>query len=98
MSMNGSRAFRPFQAPQGVPIVGAPFTFRSWFPTALVTCGCAAKEPVLIVGTGIGTCPACGRGFAVGTVQHNAQSGQSQIGIAVVTQAAGQAATETKPS
>lgn len=81
--MNGSKPI-PFPGNNNIPLVGQPFTFKSWFPTALVVCNCDAKEPVQIVGSGVHQCPACHRGFMIGALQYNAQTGQLNVNIAVV--------------
>lgn len=73
-----------------LPIVGQPFTLKSWFLTISIVCNCEAKEPVLLIGNAIGTCQACGRrwqqqgmkaapngeiAFAIGFVIDNEQTG-----------------------
>ncbi len=68
-----------------VPIIGQPFTFKAWFPTVSITCGCEAKESVLIVGQAIAACAACGRGYKVQQIQFDAATGQMNIALGLVT-------------
>lgn len=68
-----------------IPIIGQPFALKGWVPTVMITCNCEAKEPVLIVGVmQPAQCPACKRGFVVGAIQYNGQTGQNEVGIATV--------------
>ena len=64
-----------------VPIVGQPFTVNSGFPTALITCGCEAKTPVLLVGVAPGVCPMCRRVFVVQGFSFNGETGQVQVSL-----------------
>ena len=75
------RPFRPFDPKPAVPILGQAFTVQSGFPTTLVTCGCEAKTPVLLVGTSPGSCPACRRVFVVQDFSFTGQTGQVQVSL-----------------
>lgn len=74
----------PFPS-NSVPIVGQPFTFKSWFPTVQIVCNCEAKEPVLLIGNGAHECPACHRHFIVAKVEYDVQTGKLNIGVAIVS-------------
>jgi len=75
----------PFPSANHLPIVGQPFTIKSWLACVNVVCNCEAKEPVLIVGFNMPAfCPACRRGFAIGVIQFNGQTGQNHVGIGVI--------------
>lgn len=67
-------------------LVGQPFKLQTWFVTILVRCTCQPENaaPLLIVGqpgSAMGSCPACGRRFALQGIQ-TAPDGQAvfQIG------------------
>ena len=73
---------RPFRPLAGdVPIVGRPFTVNSGFPTALITCGCDAKTPVLLVGVVPSVCPACRRVFVVQKFAFDGETGSVQVSL-----------------
>lgn len=70
--------------PPALPILGQPFTLKAWIPHVLITCHCAAKEPVLIVGAGtVAQCPACGKSYQLATLMFNAQQQRAEIQLAV---------------
>lgn len=75
--------FSPFK--KEVPIIGQPFTLKNFFVTLQILCNCEDKEPVLLVGNGIGKCPACDRMFQLQGIKAD-QRGQLQFAIGLVTQ------------
>jgi len=79
---NGNGAI-PFRPPVGIPLVGQAFVFHSAILTAMITCQCAAKVPLLLVGKGPGMCPACRRAFQVQGFEFNPQTGKFNIQIGV---------------
>ena len=84
MSDNGK--VTPFPSNR-IPILGQPFTMKTFFVTVQIVCNCEAKEPVLLVANGVGTCPGCRRQYQLQQVKG------LQLGIALV----GQAETEPPP-
>ena len=75
----------PFPPTVNVPLVGQPCTVKGWFPSVLIHCNCEAKEPMMIVGLGgVAQCPACGRGFTVTEIHHDARTGDGRVGISQV--------------
>lgn len=74
----------PFSTTTQVPILGSPFSFVQWHPTVLITCGCEAKTPILLVGRSVGPCAACGRAFAVKQLTYDGLTGQSNVEIGIV--------------
>lgn len=77
----------PIQFPKHtVPIVGQPFTLKNFFVTVQIVCNCAGKEPILLVGPAIGTCPACRRQFQFQGLR--TEQGQLQFMIALVANTA----------
>lgn len=47
-----------------VPIIGALFTVKAWWPSVMLRCECEAKEPMILAGLGTsGGCPSCGRRY-----------------------------------
>lgn len=79
----GNNIFGSFK--KDVPIVGQPFTMKGFFITVQVVCNCPDKEPVLLVGSGIGKCPACERMFQLQGVQPGPKGLQFQIGMVTET-------------
>lgn len=79
MGSNGNSPVVKF--PTGVPIVGQPFTLKNFFVTVQIVCNCEGKEPVLLVGNGIGTCPGCRRGFQLQGIQSNPRGLEFRIGL-----------------
>jgi hypothetical protein len=69
-----------------VPIVGQPFAMKSWFLTIAIVCNCEAKEPVLLVGNGVGRCTSCRRTFQSQGLKAG-PNGDVQFMIALVAQA-----------
>lgn len=66
-----------FPVPTNVPILGQPCSIGSWFPTLSLTCNCETKPALLVVGFhNVTVCPACGRGFELYGVRHDARTGQ----------------------
>lgn len=77
---------QPLQFPNNnnIPIVGQAFTLKNWLPVVNIVCNCEAQELVTLAGVGtVAQCSACKRAFTVGLIQFNAQTGQSNVGIAV---------------
>lgn len=73
-----------FQHGGHVPIVGQAFSLKNWLPIVNIVCNCEAQELVTLTGVGtIAQCKACQRAFTIGLIQFNAQTGQSNVGIAV---------------
>lgn len=81
---NGHKSPLAFKAPAGVPIIGQPFTIKSWFPTVMLVCNCEGKEPVMIPRGGAAPCPACKKLYSIQQVQFTPDGGV-QFGIGVMT-------------
>jgi hypothetical protein len=89
MAHNGHPHLQPAN---DLPIVGQPFTIKSWHPTVLGVCHCDGDHPILLVGIGNPVpCPKCGKGYVVQGVLHDAETGRGAvtIGQAVVRKVAG---------
>ncbi len=83
--------------PAGIPIIGQPFTLKSWVPIVNLVCNCEAHDVVLLVGEAPGACPSCGRGFVIISVAHKLQQ-PPQIGIGIVRTTPAAAIAEQVPS
>jgi hypothetical protein len=81
--MSGVNGGRPVLANTTVPIVGQAFTLKSGYATALIQCGCEAREPLLLVGQFPTQCPACRRGFVL--TAFTVSQGQVQVQIGLVS-------------
>ena len=73
-----------------IPIIGQPFTLKSWTANVLIVCNCPAKEPVILTGDAMAQCPACQRTFQVQGMVIDPRTGQINFQIAM------HAKTETK--
>lgn len=75
----------PFAKRADLPIVGQPCKVHGWFPTVMLTCNCEAKTPLLIAGLGVvAQCDSCRRGFAIGTITHDQETGAGSVNIVTV--------------
>ncbi len=81
---NGHKPPIPFPNANQIPIVGQPFTHQGGFWTEMLTCGCEARTPLLLVGGGVAECPACHRKVTVTSVDWNGQTGHCQVGLGLV--------------
>jgi hypothetical protein len=81
MGSNGNGGNPPIRFPNtnAVPIIGQPFTIKSWFPTVLLVCNCGQHEPIMVPKGGGGVCPSCQRIFSIQVIQGTVNFG---IGIA----------------
>ena len=85
MSSNSAPPIPFTPKPSAIPIVGQPFHLKGFFATVMLQCNCEAREPVMLIGTGPGSCKSCGRTFLIGSVSYNVNDPQNaQIGVAVV--------------
>lgn len=82
-SNNGNSGPLTFAKPQ-IPIIGQPFAIRGWFPTVLLVCNCAGKEPVMVPRGAAAQCPSCKKLY---TIQQIAMTpdGNINFGIGVMT-------------
>lgn len=91
MGSNGNNPVVQFPN-QKVPIIGQPFALKNFFVTLQIVCNCEGKEPVLLVGNGIGKCPACQRAFQLQSVRANPKGGL-EFAIGMIAQG-----TEPEPA
>lgn len=74
---NGTKLPIPFPAGAAIPILGQPYHLKAVIPTVLASCGCEAKEPLLLIGLGAAAkCPACQRVFRVRAFEGSSDTGQ----------------------
>ena len=87
----------PFDITPTVPLVGQPFTMNGGFVTLSVTCNCAAKQPLLLVGFGsLTVCRACRRGVRLLAYAYDPRTGEPpQIHLDIVVP---ESPTLVKPS
>lgn len=79
-----SNPFSPFKSNHNIPILGRAFTVKSGFSTTMITCGCGANEPILLIASNPGQCPSCKKLFKVNEFRFDGNTGQvhTQIGYA----------------
>lgn len=75
----------PFPA-ERIPIVGQAFTPKGGFPTAMITCGCEAKTPILLIANSPAQCGECKRIFVIQKFAVDNATGQMQLAIGLVAQ------------
>ena len=82
MGDNGHKPALAFKGP-AVPIIGQPFTIKSWFPTVMLVCNCEAKEAVMIPRGSGSQCPGCKKVYTIQQLAFG-PDGKVQFGIGVM--------------
>ena len=72
----------PKLATNNVPIIGQPFTVKTWVATVVIVCNCPGKEPVLLAGDSVGTCSACQQAFQLHGLQIDPNTGKVGFQVA----------------